>query len=136
MNTNTNNQQQQQQRQQRQHLHPNPDYIRIGLRIYHYRTLRGYNQQTLAKKIGISLTHMSHIETGTARLSLPLLLALAKALQVSTDDILLPAPAASSPEQAGLVTRLLSDCTPEQANMLLDILRAAKGAIVREPSDK
>ena len=49
--------------------------------------------------MGISVTHMSHIETGNTKLSLPVLAKIAEELSVSTDALLNNAP---KPDKAGL----------------------------------
>ena len=46
-------------------------YYDIGQRIRHYRKACGLSQEALADKADISVTHMSHIETGNTKLSLP-----------------------------------------------------------------
>ena len=40
------------------------NYYEIGQRIRKIRKAHGLSQEELAEKIGISTTHMSHIETG------------------------------------------------------------------------
>ena len=63
------------------------DYIAIGQRIRNIRKSRMLSQEQLAEKIDISVTHMSHIETGNTKLSLPVLVALASVLDVSIDEL-------------------------------------------------
>lgn len=46
------------------------------------------SQEQLAESAGISVTHMSHIERGNTKLSLPVLVEISKALEVQTDQIL------------------------------------------------
>lgn len=46
------------------------DYYQLGQQIRKYRKVHGMSQEQLAEKIGISVTHMSHIETGNTKLSL------------------------------------------------------------------
>lgn len=46
------------------------------------------SQEQLAECVGISVTHMSHIETGNTKLSLPVLVSIADALNVSTDTLI------------------------------------------------
>ena len=46
------------------------DYYKIGQKIRKYRKAHGLSQEQLAEQIGISVTHMSHIETGNTKLSL------------------------------------------------------------------
>lgn len=62
-----------------------PDYIAIGKRIRKYRWDKNISQEQLAEKIGVSATHMSHIETGSTKLSLTVLLKISEALKISTD---------------------------------------------------
>ena len=38
------------------------DYYKIGQRIRKFRKAQGISQEQLAEKVGISTTHMSHIE--------------------------------------------------------------------------
>ena len=47
------------------------DYYEIGQRIRRFRKARGITQEQLAEAVGISVTHMSHIETANTKLSLP-----------------------------------------------------------------
>ena len=41
-------------------------YYEIGQRIRKMRKAHEFSQEELAEKIGISTTHMSHIETGNS----------------------------------------------------------------------
>lgn len=43
------------------------NYYEIGQRIRKYRKASELSQEQLAEKVGISVTHMSHIETGIIR---------------------------------------------------------------------
>lgn len=104
------------------------DYYRIGQQIRKFRKQNGLSQEELAERVNISTTHMSHIETGNTKLSLPVLVDIANALQVTADDLIRSSnynPDTASNE----VACLLRDCTPQQINVLLDILKAAKKAI-------
>lgn len=46
------------------------DYYKIGQRIRKIRKAHGLSQEDLAERVDISTTHMSHIETGSTKLSL------------------------------------------------------------------
>ena len=54
--------------------------------IKRLRKAKGLSQEELAERVEISVPHMSHIETANTKLSLPVLVALAEALEVRTDD--------------------------------------------------
>ena len=56
----------------------------IGLRISYFRKMRNLTQADLADKVHINKNYLSHIESGSANkvISLPLLIALSKALDI------------------------------------------------------
>ena len=49
------------------------DYIKIGQRIRAARLKLGWQQAEVAFRAGLTTSHMSHIETGSTKLSLPVL---------------------------------------------------------------
>lgn len=102
------------------------DYVAIGQRIRTLRKERNLSQEQLAEKVWISTTHMSHIETGSTKLSLPVLVDLAAALGTGADDILQTRRGEQTPES---VLELLDGCTPYQARVILEIVKAAKAAM-------
>ena len=108
------------------------DYYAIGQRIRKTRRARGLSQETLAEQAGISVTHMSHIETGNTKLSLPVLVKLAEALEVRTDELLFE----QSPDERSAaveeILRLLDSCTARQVRIIEELVRAAKSALERE----
>ena len=65
-------------------------YITLGLKIAYYRKKRGYTQENLAEKVGISLNFLAQVEgTGTIRgISLETLFKLADVLQVAPSKLL------------------------------------------------
>ena len=65
-------------------------YITLGLKIAYYRKKRGYTQENLAEKVGISLNFLAQVEgTGTIRgISLETLFKIADILQVAPSKLL------------------------------------------------
>ena len=65
-------------------------YITLGLKIAYYRKKRGYTQENLAEKVGISLNFLAQGEgTGTIRgISLETLFKMADVLQVAPSKLL------------------------------------------------
>lgn len=102
------------------------NYYEIGQRIRKYRKAVGLSQESLSEKVGISPTHMSHIETGNTKLSLPVLVSLANVLEVHTDDLLLDASDEKRSKFESEILKELESCSTQQLKVLLDILRAAK----------
>lgn len=62
----------------------------IGQRITRLRKERGYSQVELAERIGIIQALVSDYEKGKLRLSAEMAVRFARALEVSTDDLLQP----------------------------------------------
>ena len=65
-------------------------YITLGLKIAYYRKKRGYTQENLVEKVGISLNFLAQVEgTGTIRgISLETLFKMADVLQVAPSKLL------------------------------------------------
>lgn len=104
------------------------DYFRIGQQIRKFRRARGFSQEQLAEKIGISVTHMSHIETGNTKLSLPVFVDISRALDTSMDALLGEGP----PERqysTNELSALLESCSLRQLRIITDIAKATKSAL-------
>ena len=102
------------------------DYYEIGQRIRKYRKASRLSQEELAEKVGISVPHMSHIETGNTKLSLPVLVALATALEVSTDDLIFDSAGVMRNSVMDDLASLLESCSIAQLKVLKDLVKAAK----------
>lgn len=64
------------------------DYGRIGMRIRQIRKAKGWSQDELAKKCGISMSFLGHLERGSRVMSLETFASLCKALDISADELL------------------------------------------------
>lgn len=102
------------------------DYYEIGQRIRKFRKAHQLSQEELAEQIGISTTHMSHIETGNTKLSLPVLVSLAAKLEVSTDDLLFESAAITRSSVIDHIVNTLENCSTQQIKVLADIIQAVK----------
>lgn len=105
------------------------DYYKIGQRIRKIRKAHGLSQEELAERINISTTHMSHIETGNTKLSLPVLVDIADTLEVRTDDLLGRQNASTTGASRDDIAAVLEQCTTAQAGVIADLVRAAKRAM-------
>lgn len=111
------------------------DYTKIGMRIRLFRQKKGLSQEQLAEMADISVTHMSHIETGNTKLSLPVFVTIAEALHVRTDELLNdPAPDRDSILRE--LSAVIDVCTPQQARCIADIVNAAKQSFDQNFLDK
>lgn len=105
------------------------DYYLIGQRIRQYRKAMRLSQEALADRVGISLPHMSHIETGNTKLSLQVLVAIAEALQVSTDSLLFEERGEQKTVQMEEIQNVFDSCSVRQSQILTEIMKAAKTAM-------
>lgn len=106
------------------------DYYKIGQKIRKIRKAHGLSQEELAEKVGISTTHMSHIETGNTKLSLPVFVDIAGALEVRTDDLLdNPAGTATTSTSLDEIATLLERCSAQEAKVIADVVKATKRSI-------
>ena len=106
------------------------NYYALGQKIRKVRKAHALSQEALAERVGISTTHMSHIETGNTKPILATFVAIAEALDVSTDELLHDYDAgADRPAALSRVLQLLSSCSTQEVRILEDILQAAKVAL-------
>lgn len=93
----------------------NPDYKIIGNNIKQMRTKSQVSQQSLAKAINISQTHMSNLENGKTGVSLAIAIRISQHLKCSLDELIFGTDKKSYPA-AG---KPLSDHTVDEFNQLL-----------------
>ena len=104
------------------------DYYKIGQKIRKYRKAKCISQEQLAEKVDISVTHLSHIETGNTKLSLPVLVDIANALGVHTDDLLVDGVTGRS-IAISEISDILDSCTDQEIRIITDIIRSTKSAL-------
>lgn len=105
------------------------DYYTIGQRVRKFRRMNSLSQEALAEKVGISTTHMSHIETGNTKLSLAVLVKLSQALGVSTDSLLFGQSADGKSALLDKNLELLEGCSARELAIIQDIIKAAKASL-------
>lgn len=105
------------------------DYYEIGQRVRKFRRAQGLSQEQLAERVGISITHMSHIETGNTKLSLSVLVDLAKELHTGTDALLFDEP--KNQKQKGMeeIQSVLDMCSPRETKIIAEIIKSVKIAM-------
>lgn len=102
------------------------DYYEIGQRIRRIRKAKGISQEVLAENVGISTTHMSHIETANTKLSLPVFVAIAEILEVPTDMLLYDEPQENIGKASKEITAILESCTSKETRIITAIVKATK----------
>lgn len=110
------------------------DYSLLGQRVRRARKKAKLTQAKLAEKVGVSIPTISHIETGTNKVSLELFVSIANALNVTPDELILD----SVPKLASMYMQDLrgdlKDCTPAEYKILTDMLSNMKMLLRRYSS--
>ena len=108
------------------------DYKAIGQRIKIARIKKGVTQETVADLIDITPAHMSNVETGKTKVSLPTLIAIANALSVSVDTLLCDNVIASKIVFEKEAKDIFSDCDEYEVRFLVDLMKSAKIAFRKD----
>ncbi len=107
----------------------NIDYKLIGKRIKVKREQRNITQMELAERADLSVPYISHIETGSKKVSLNALIRIANALSISPNDLLLDHITLITDSVDSEFAQILIDCTDNQKKFLIDILHSIKPII-------
>ncbi len=105
--------------------------VAIGRRVSELRKRRGLTQMTLSELVGISPQSMSSIENGTKGMSLETFIALANALNVSADDLLMDEIVNTIKSTNHAFSALLADTSEYEKRILLTAASALKDALRR-----
>lgn len=105
------------------------DYKAIGKKVRIARLGRDLTQEQLAEQAGLSTTHISNIETGNTKLSLPAVVLIANVLNLSIDELLYGSISHSQAVYDKRAKELFDDCSEAELRLLLEILEAAKSAL-------
>jgi len=120
-------------------MQPEIDYGKIGQRIKSARLEKGYSQADLGVLVGCSNNHMSHVEVGQTKVSLAMLLKLARVLDKHFDYFLLDTPYAKSDAiiDAEIANKLkqCSVTTLITVSKIIDVLIEQQGMVEQAEHD-
>ncbi len=112
------------------------DYQAIGMRIRRLRKARGLTQQTLAEISNQEPSNISHIERGATKLSLPTLVNIANALDVTTDELLCDSLHASATVFESEAARILADCSHRERKIITETMRTLRENLKNTAQDQ
>ena len=98
------------------------DASKIGKRIQEERRKRGVTQQELAEKLGMTAKYISNIECGSKTPKLEIFVAIANALQVDANTLLVDSLAVSGEIRCSGLWERMSAFSPEKREKLLRML--------------
>ena len=87
----------------------------------------------LAEKVGVSIPTISHIETGTNKVSLELFVSIANALNVTPDELIMDSVPKLTAFYMKDIREELKDCSPAEYKILTEMLASMKAALRRYP---
>ena len=108
------------------------DYRAIGKRIKIERIKADLTQERLSEKAGVSPAYMSNIETGSTRVSLTTMVAIANALGVIMDDLMCDNLVKCRVQFEQDIADTLADCDEFEIRMIPDMAQALKDTLRRD----
>ena len=102
------------------------DYKAIGCNVKKFRNRMGMTQVKLGEKSGIEPSNISHIERGATKVSLPTLVSIANALEVSLDEIVYNSIIKNLHISIKEINDLLADCEPDELTAIIEIIKTTK----------
>ena len=105
------------------------DYTSIGYKIKQIRLQKGVTQEQLSEAVGVGVTHISHLETGSGTVSLKVFLAIVNYLECSADEILCKEIASARPIVDSWLAELVSDCDQTEVKIISDTVAALKQSL-------
>lgn len=102
------------------------DYASIGYKIKQARLAKKITQEQLAEAVGVGVTHISHLETGSGTVSLKVFLAIINYLECSADEILCKEIKTAKPIVNSWLAELVADCDQSETKIIADTVTALK----------
>ena len=99
------------------------NYTKIGESIREKRIKANLTQASLAEKASIEPSNLSHIERAATKVSLPTLINIANALEVSLDELVYGSLIKNSHISVKMIEEVLSNCTPQEQMALAEFLK-------------
>lgn len=104
-------------------------YVAIGSRIKQIRKEKGITQASLAHAVGVSNSHMSHIESAQSDASLKTIMKIADALSVSVDELLSDGLKKGTLVYQAQLDKILADCSLMEVKAILTVATVTKESI-------
>ena len=96
------------------------DFESIGQKVKQIRLRKGVTQEQLAEAVGVGVTHISHLETGSGTVSLKVFLAIVNYLDCSADEILCKEINTARPIVDNWLAELVADCDATEVKIIAD----------------
>lgn len=101
-----------------------PDYKAIGKRVKKRRTAKKISQAELATRISVTSPHISNIECGRTKVSLPTRMEIARALDTTLDDLACDSLPEAKEVMLGDFSDTLRSCSNQELGIISDVTKA------------
>lgn len=105
------------------------DYTSIGQKVKQIRLNKSVTQEQLAEAVGVGVTHISHLETGSGTVSLKVFLAIVNYLECSADEILCKEINVARPIVDSWLAELVADCDATEVKIIADTVSTLKQSL-------
>lgn len=112
------------------------DYASIGKKVKQIRLRKGVTQEQLAEAVGVGVTHISHLETGSGVVSLKVFLAIVNFLQCSADELLCKEITTARPIVDNWLVDLVADCDKTEIKIISDTIAALKQTLRKNRTEE
>jgi len=102
------------------------DYASKGFKVKEIRVKKGITQEQLAEAVGVGVTHISHLETGSGTVSLKVFVAIVNYLDCSADELLCKEVSTAKPIVNNWLADLIEDCDQSELKIISDTLTTLK----------
>lgn len=102
------------------------DYASVGYKVKQIRLKKHITQEQLAEAVGVGVTHISHLETGSGTVSLKVFIAIVNYLGCSADELLCKEIHTARPIVDNWLVELVADCDPTEVKIIADTISALK----------
>lgn len=102
----------------------------LGKVIKNARVKNNLSQEQLAELLGVSPSHIKHMESGLRKPSVENLFQLVQILHFSLDALIQPE-LLGMDERVQDIRTLLADCSPQQLELIADLIRAVRKKNIR-----
>lgn len=112
------------------------DYASIGCKVKEIRVKKGITQEQLAEAVGVGVTHISHLETGSGTVSLKVFVAIVNYLDCSADELLCKEVSTAKPIVNNWLAELIEDCDQSEIKIISDTLTTLKDTLQKNRTNK
>ena len=105
------------------------NYVALGKRIRGFRKSSNMTQAQLGEISHVEPSNISHIERGATKVSLPTLVRIANALNVSLDELMYDSVNKNYHISIKILNEILSDCSDHELKSIVEMVKSTKNVL-------